>query len=145
MPIPKARPPSHWTFAKPNEVWVYVSPCSIKAWKEPRIALDGRNYICGGRLFLPCGVELRASFEVQTRSFDYLERNTVYVELGDFYYLPEEPELAEALGTTREGVIPYTWIPDRPLACSDPGPYAMSWYQRIRKGRVHGKPPKIGS
>ena len=67
---------------------------------------------------------------MKTYTFDFLERSTVYVELGDFWYRPEEPELAAALGTTAEGVIPYTWLPDRPLDYSEPGPYPMDWYDK---------------
>lgn len=115
-------------FAGPGEVWVRCGPCSGKPLQGDRIPLDGRRYICAGKLFLRTGTILRAHFEIQTHTFDFLDRESVWCFVGDAWYQFGEPALWQVLGITREEAEPYTWSPDVPLDQHEPGPYPGNWY-----------------
>ena len=115
------------SFRKAGECEVLVGPCSVTSWDGKTIPLDGRHYICSGTVFLKNGKELFANLHIQTHHFDFLERDGVWVRVGDLWYGFDEPELFAALGVSREEALPYTWLPDPPLDYYEKGPYPMQW------------------
>ena len=70
-----------------------------------------------------------ANFEINTHTFDFLERDTVrvFIKKEQAWYSMEEQELYDILGLTKEEALPYTWLPDRPLSYHEKGPYPMKW------------------
>lgn len=120
-------------FEGPNEVTVLVGPCSGLLLREPTIPMDGRHYKCGGKIILKNGREVRASLALQTHTFDFLERDGVWCKVEDTWYKPDEPEFLVALKITEEEAFPYTWLPDRPLAYHEKGPYPMNWYDEVKR------------
>ena len=117
------------SFLDKGEVEVRVGPCSAKSLNDKKIPLDGRHYICSGVVILKNGTKLRANFEINTHTFDFLERESVkiFIEKERAWYYIEEQELYDLLGTSKEDALPYTWVPDRPLDYHDCGPYPMTW------------------
>ena len=115
------------SFQKPGQIDVRVGPCSAKSWNEEKIPLDGRIYICAGTVILKNGRRLQANFEINTHTFDFLNRDSVkiFIEKEQAWYYFNEPELFKILGVTEVEALPYTWMPDRPLAYSKQGPYPM--------------------
>ena len=113
-------------FLNKSEVDVRVGPCSSSLWNR-NIPLDGRYYICSGTVILKNGLELRANFEINTHTFDFLEKDTVkiYIEKEEAWYYMKEPELYELIGVNKDDALPYKWLPDQPLEYFDPGPYPM--------------------
>jgi len=119
-------------FEKPGEVTVLNGPCSGTRWKEKKIAMDGRHYKCAGKVILKNGTELFANLRIRTHTFDFLEKEAVYCQIGDTWYRPNEPEFLATLGITSDEAFPYTWMPDRPLDYHLPGPYPMDWYAEVK-------------
>jgi hypothetical protein len=117
------------SFLNKGEVQVRVGPCSSSTLGNPKIPLDGRNYICAGTIILKNGMKLQANFEINTHTFDFLENDSVkvYIENERAWYYLDEHDLYELLGVTRDEVFPYTWLPDRQLDYHKPGPYPMKW------------------
>jgi hypothetical protein len=117
------------SFLNKGEVQVRVGPCSSSILRSPKVPLDGRHYICAGTIILKNGVKLQANFEINTHTFDFLERDSVktYIEKERAWYYLNEQELYDLLGVTRDEVLPYTWLPDRPLDYHNAGPYPMKW------------------
>jgi hypothetical protein len=117
------------SFLGKGEVQVRVGPCSASPWNDKKIPLDGRHYICSGTIILKNGVRLIANFEINTHTFDFLERDTVkiYIDGQKAWYYIDEQELYEILGLTKEEALPYTWLTDRPLDYHNQGPYPMKW------------------
>ncbi|MHA4847639.1 hypothetical protein ACX0G7_25965 [Flavitalea antarctica] len=115
------------SFLQPGKADVRVGPCSASPWSKKKIPLDGRHYVCAGVIILKNGVKLRSNFEINTHTFDFLERRTVKCFIDDAWYYMDEPELYEKLGIDMEGALPYKWLPDIPLDYSDVGPYPMKW------------------
>ena len=117
------------SFLDKGKVSVRVAPSTARNWKEKKIPLDGRHYCCAGTIILKKGLKLRANFEIRTHTFDFLDRETVfvYIENDRAWYSMDEPELYDMLKITKEQAIPYKWIPDTPLDYHDKGPYAMKW------------------
>ncbi len=117
------------SFLEKGKVDVRVGPCSATVWGGKKIPLDGRHYICAGIVILNNGVKLRANFEINTHTFDFLERDTViiYIDEEKAWYFMNEEELYYKLGVTKDEVFPYKWLPDRPLDYHEPGPYPMKW------------------
>ena len=117
------------SFLDKGEVEVRVGPCSATFLKEKKIPLDGRHYICAGTIILKNGLKLRANFEINTHTFDFLERDTVkiYIDEKEAWYYIDEQELYDILRTTKNEALPYKWLPDRPLDCHEQGPYPMKW------------------
>ena len=116
------------SFQKKGEVSVRNGPCSAGELSAKKIPLDGRVYICGGEIILKNGRRLRAHFEIQTHTFDFLDRESVWVTLdADMWYTLDERELHKLLGLKRKDIFPYRWLPDRPLKYHVPGPYPMEW------------------
>jgi hypothetical protein len=116
------------SFEPKGEVRVRVGPCSAKSLNTPTIPLDGRRYICAGEILFKGGRRVRAHFEIQTHTFDFLDPESVHCTLGgDLWYHISEPELATALAMSQSDMKPFEWIPDRPLADTEPGPYPMKW------------------
>lgn len=68
-----------------------------------------------------------ANLRIQTHNFDFLERDGVWVQVGDLWYQFNEPELFPALRMLPEEALPYTWLPDPPLDYHESGPYPMQW------------------
>lgn len=101
---------------------------SGKPLDSATIPLDGRRYICGGEIILRNSRRLRAHFEIVTRQFAILDRESVWCTLdGDLWYKIDEPGLLRALGVSRSEILPYQWLPDRPLDHHQRGPYPMKW------------------
>jgi hypothetical protein len=117
------------SFLEKGQVSVRVGPCSAKSFKDKKIPLDGRHYVCAGTVILKNGMELRANFEINTHTFDFLERDTVriFLEAERAWYSVKEQELYDLLGTLKDQALPYRWVPDRPLDYHDSGPYPMNW------------------
>jgi hypothetical protein len=115
-------------FLKKGEVHVRVGPCSATAWNQ-KIPLDGRHYICSGKIIFKNGQAFRANFEINTHTFDFLERNTVriYIEKEKAWYYIDEEELYQITQISREEAFPYRWISDQPLDYHEKGPYPMKW------------------
>ncbi|MDZ7694384.1 MAG: hypothetical protein U5K69_25220 [Balneolaceae bacterium] len=117
------------SFLEPDKVMVRVGPFSAEFLQEPKIPLDGRHYKCAGKLILKNGQELRANFELQTHTFDFLEKDSVYVYVNGAWYSLDESELFEELGVLKEDALPFKWQPDRPLDYHESAPYPMNWYE----------------
>jgi hypothetical protein len=117
------------SFLSPGEVQVRVGPCSATFLREDKIPLDGRHYICAGIIILKDGTRLQANFEINTHTFDFLERGTVtiYIDSEKAWYYMEEEELYEIIGVTKDLAFPYKWVPDKPLDYHKQGPYPMKW------------------
>jgi len=117
------------SFLKKGEIMVRVGPCSATFLNEPKIPMDGRYYICSGTIILKNGTKLMANFEINTHTFDFLERESVkiYIDKEKAWYYFDEQELFNILGITHTEALPYTWLPDRPLNYSEQGPYPMKW------------------
>jgi hypothetical protein len=114
---------------RPGRVMVYTGPNSVTFFDGERILLDGRKYSCDGRVFFRTGQEVRAKFVVDTTSFEFLSLNSVICYVGDLWYRWDEDALYEALGTTKELALPFTWEADRPLDYHIPGPYPMRRFE----------------
>ncbi len=119
------------SFESKGEVTVRTGPCSGSPLNSDKIPLDGRHYVCAGAIILKNGTELQANFEINTHTFDFLERDTVriYIDREKAWYSMKEDELYEILGVSKEDALPYTWLPDKPLNYSIQGPYPMNWYE----------------
>ena len=52
---------------------VRCGPCSSAPLNVNRIPLDGRRYICAGKIILKTGITLKANFEINTHTFDFLK------------------------------------------------------------------------
>jgi hypothetical protein len=117
------------SFQPEGSVMVRVGPCSATPLLAEKIPLDGRHYICAGKLILKNGMSLRSNFEINTHTFDFLERDTVriFLDAEQAWYAMEEEELFELIGVIKEDAMPYVWVPDMPLDYFDPGPYPMNW------------------
>jgi len=116
-------------FLKKGEVQVCVGPCSASFLGDQKIPMDGRHYICSGTIILKTGLRLFANFEINTHTFDFLERDSVkiYIDPEKAWYYTDEQELYDILGLTKEEALPFTWLPDRPLDYHARGPYPMKW------------------
>jgi hypothetical protein len=80
------------SFLDEGQVQVRVGPCSSSVLGSQKIPLDGRHYICAGLVCLKNGIKLQANFEINTHTFDFLERDSVraYIEKERaWYYLDE--------------------------------------------------------
>lgn len=110
-------------------VTVLTGPCSGSALRNAKIPLDGRHYVCAGQVILKNGMALRANFEINTHTFDFLVRDSVRVFIAEAqaWYSMDEPELFDLIGVKKEDALPYRWNPDVPLDYSVQGPYPMHW------------------
>jgi hypothetical protein len=113
-------------FCKKDDVWVTVGPCSTKSWKESKIPLDGRQYKCGGTIIFKNGFKYRASFTINTTTFDFIEKEGVYIEVEEDWYNINEPDLLNKICLNSEDIFPFLWETDRPLDYHVKGPYKMS-------------------
>lgn len=116
------------SFSMENEASVRVGPCSVTPWEGKKIPMDGRRYELGGSVILKNGLMLRASFEIDTTTFDFLIKPSTYIYLDEVWYGYDEPELLEKLGLTDSEAFPAKWLPDRELDYWDKGPYKFDWY-----------------
>lgn len=116
-------------FLENGEIKVRTGPCSSAFWDGKKIPLDGRFYICSGTIILKNGLKLRANFEINTHTFDFLEQDTVkiYIDKNKAWYYMNEKELYDLIGVLIDDALPYTWLPDRELDYSKQGPYPMNW------------------
>ena len=116
------------SFLNKGEVDVRVGPCSASPWNQ-KIPLDGRHYVCAGQIIFKTGLTMRANFEINTHTFDFLERDSVriYIEKERAWYQIDEPGLFEILGISKADALPYHWLPDQPLDYHEKGPYPMKW------------------
>lgn len=119
------------SFERKGEVTVRTGPCSGSPLQTDKIPLDGRHYVCAGTIILKNGTRLQANFEINTHTYDFLERDSVkiYIDKEKAWYYMKEDELFEILGVSKEGALPYTWLPDKPLNHSEQGPYPMNWHE----------------
>jgi hypothetical protein len=117
------------SFLKPGEVMVGVGPNSATFLKGKKIPLDGRHYCCAGKVILKNGLTLNANFEINTHTFDFLDRNSVrvFIEKERAWYSLDEKELFDLLHIAQKEAVPYTWVPDIPLDFHNSGPYPMTW------------------
>lgn len=117
------------SFLKTNEVKVLVGPCSSQSWIQKKIPLDGRHYKCSGTIILKSGKRLQANFEINTHTFDFLERDSVLVYSAPhrtWYYI-NETELHNILNLSYDEIFPYKWETDIPLDYYQKAPYPMEW------------------
>lgn len=103
------------SFCGKDDVWVIVGPCSATYWRDYKIALDGRNYKSGGTVTFKNGQSFRASFYVDTTTFDFVSKDTIYLNIDENWYSIEEPELLTKLKITTDDIYPLKWQTDRPL------------------------------
>jgi hypothetical protein len=103
------------SFCGKDDVWVIVGPCSASYWRDYKIALDGRKYKSGGTVTFKNGQSFRASFYVDTTTFDFVAKDSIYLNIGDDWYNIEEPELLTKLKITTDDIYPLMWQTDRPL------------------------------
>lgn len=117
------------SFQEKGHVTVRTGPCSGSSLESREIPLDGRHYICAGTIILKNGMKLQANFEINTHTFDFLERDSVkiYIDQEKAWYYMHEPELFRLLNVTEEEALPYTWLPDIELDYHEKGPYPMKW------------------
>ena len=85
-------------FDGPGHATVFVGPCSGSSWRGSKIPLDGRRYHCAARVILKNGRELFANLPIRTDTSDFLDREEVYVQVGDKWYGMDEPALYGCLG-----------------------------------------------
>jgi hypothetical protein len=116
-------------FKREGQITVRSGPSSGRNLDAKKIPLDGRHYVCAGKIILKSGLELRANFEIRTHTFDFLDRETVRVHIKeeDAWYKIDEPELWTVLGKEMDEELPYTWLPDKPLEYHEDGPYPMEF------------------
>ena len=115
------------SFCNENDAWVIVGPCSMTVWREKTIPLDGRKYILGGKIILKNNLVLNASFDIDTTTFDFLVKSSVYVNLSEIWYRWDEAQLLEKLGVSYVEAFPFKWLPDRELDYYNKGPYKCDW------------------
>jgi hypothetical protein len=111
--------------AKKDDVWVTIGPCSAAYWSKFKIPLDGRQYKCGGTIIFKNGDKHRASFIIDTTTFDFINIESIYLNIGDKWFGINEPELLKRLELSKEEIFPFTWLTDRPLDYHKQGPYNM--------------------
>jgi hypothetical protein len=114
------------SFCGKDDVWVIVGPCSATYWKDYKIALDGRKYKTGGTITFKNGQEFRASFYVDTTTFDFVSKDSIYLSIGDDWYCIEEPELLTKLNVNQTDIYPLKWQSDRPLDYHVKPPYTLT-------------------
>lgn len=115
-------------FQSKGKIIVRTGPCSGSPWLKGKIPLDGRHYVCAGKIILKNGMELVANFEINTHTFDFLERNSVRCLIDGIMYYMNGEELYEKLNISKEDAIPYQWLPDVPLDYHKTGPYPMYFF-----------------
>jgi|688.fasta_scaffold602778_1 hypothetical protein len=114
------------SFCGKDDVWVIVGPCSASFWKEYKIALDGRKYKTGGTIILKNGQSFRASFYVDTTTFDFVKSDSIYLNIGEDWYNIEEQELLTKLSITQDDIYPLKWQSDRPLDYHVKPPFTLT-------------------
>lgn len=114
------------SFCEKDEVWVIVGPGSGKYWREYKIALDGRKYHTGGTVIFKNGQTFRASFYVDTSTFDFVKKESIYINIDDNWYNIEEPELLAKLNLTTNEIFPLQWQTDRPLDYHVKSPFTLT-------------------
>jgi hypothetical protein len=113
-------------FCKKGDVWVTVGPYSATYWRGNKIPLDGRQYQCGGTIIFKNGQSFRSSFNVDTTTFDFVSKKSIYLNIDTVWYNIDEPELLLKLNLTFSEIYPLTWITDRPLDYHLTGPYILN-------------------
>jgi hypothetical protein len=114
------------SFCDKDEVWVIVGPCSGTYWREYKIALDGRKYHTGGTVIFKNGQTFRASFYVDTSTFNFVKKDSIYLKIGADWYNIEEPELLVKLNVTADDIFPLKWQTDRPLDYHVKPPFTLT-------------------
>ena len=114
------------SFCGKDDVWVIVGPCSATYWSDYKISLDGRKYKTGGTITFKNGQEFRASFYVDTTTFDFVSKDSIYLSIGDDWYCIEEPELLTKLKVKEDDIYPLKWQSDRPLDYHVKPPYTLT-------------------
>ena len=116
------------SFQEKGTATARTGPSSGSPLLSDNIPLDGRHYICAGTIIFKNGIKVQANFEINTHTFDFLERDTVkiYIEKEKTWYYADEQELLDILGIKNEDAFPYMWLPDIPLDYHDKGPYPMT-------------------
>jgi hypothetical protein len=114
-------------FLNENEVRVLCGPCTVEYLKIKKIPLDGRYYDCSGLVHFNNGLTLRANFQINTHTFNFLEVDSVvvFIESKNAWYYLNEDELYDVLNISKEDIFPFEWMPDIPLDYSTPAPYKM--------------------
>lgn len=115
------------SFPVKKEVNVFVGPCTTQSWTKKKIPLDGRHYRCAGIIICNNGDSFEVSFDIRTHIFDFLDKESVYVQLEDGYYSLDEDLFLEKTGLAKEDIYPYKWMPNVPLDYHEKGPYQMQF------------------
>ena len=113
-------------FCRKDDVWVIVGPGSASCWKDYKIALDGRKYQTGGTVIFKNGQSFRASFYVDTTTFDFVKSDSIYLNIGEDWYNLEEQELLTKLSITQDDIYPLKWQSDRPLDYHVKPPFTLT-------------------
>ena len=113
------------SFCGKNDVWVIVGPCRATFWKKSKIELDGRKYKVGGIVTFKNGQEFRASFYIDTTTFDFVSKDSIYLSIGNDWFNIGEPELLGRLKITLDDIYPLKWSSDRPLDYHVKAPYTL--------------------
>jgi hypothetical protein len=114
-------------FLKENEVRALCGPCTSEKLNKKKIPLDGRHYECAGLVHLNNGLTLRANFQINTHTFNFLEIDSVivFIESKNAWYYLKDDELCDVLKISKEDIFPFEWMPDIPLDYIKPAPYKM--------------------
>ncbi len=114
------------SFCGKDDVSVIVGPCTATSWRDYKIALDGRKYQTGGTIIFKNGQEFRASFYVDTTTFDFVNKESIYLSIDDVWYNIEDAELLTKLKISTDDIYPLKWQSDRPLDYHVKGPYTLT-------------------
>ena len=113
-------------FLDEGKAMVYVGPCTAVAFLDSKIPLDGRHYLLAGKIEFTNGKILRANFEINTHTFEFLETDTVKVFIEEertWYYIFDD-KLEDIIGLDLKNNFTFKWIPDIPLDFHKKSPYS---------------------
>jgi hypothetical protein len=113
--------------AEKDEAFVWIGPCSVKKLDLDIIVLDGRQYECGGTVYLADGLVLQASFRIKKTEGPLLIEDSIYTKIEDVWYKLGEPDFYSTTELEKEDVFPIEWEPDIPLEGIGKGPFKMDF------------------
>jgi len=113
--------------AEKNEAFVWIGPCSVKKIGFEEIKLDGRQYECGGTIYLAGGLILQASFRIKKTEGPLLIEDSIFTKIEDVWYKLGEPDFYLKTELEQDDVFPVEWEPDIPLEGLGKGPFKMDF------------------
>lgn len=126
MPIPKDIAAEKIGIPSPGDVWVFVDQYGgAERFTGSKIPLDGRKYLCDGKVIFKNGFELRAKFRLDTTGPQFLKKEFLICYYNGLWYGYDEPALFKATGLRGEEALPLKWVADIPLDYHLPGPYEI--------------------